>query len=233
MHTERMYVVRKAVGRPGLDGQWDGAAWGGADTLTVGSFHRESSDHHPLTQARMVYDDEGVYGIFRVEDRYVLCTHTEYLSDVSRDACVEFFVEPKPGKGYLNFEMNCGGVMLASYIEDCTRIDDPARPDQTFEKYTRLPWDVASQVAVYHSMPAVVATEIEDPVEWVLEFHIPFSVLETYVGPLGEVAGQRWRANFNKCAEDCSHPHWATWSPIGPELNFHRPDCFAPITFAR
>ena len=23
-----------------------------------------------------------------------------------------------------------------------------------------------------------------------------------------------WRANFYKCGDDTSHPHWAAWSPL-------------------
>jgi len=65
---------------------------------------------------------------------------------------------------------------------------------------------------------------------WTLRFYIPFAVFENYVGPLGEVAGQSWRGNFFKCAEDCSHPHWAAWSPVD-EFNFHLPRCFGTLRF--
>lgn len=225
------YCVRRATRRPGLEGKWDGPAWAHADTLTVRHFHPNSSDHRPLVQVRMVYDSEGVYGIFRVEDQYVLCTHTEYLGHVYEDACVEFFVHPKPDRGYFNFEMNCGGALLLFYIEDPTRLNDPARPDEEFVRSTPVPKPLGSRVRIGHSLPRVVAPEIETPVVWTLEFHIPFSLFETFVGPLGDAAGQEWRANFNKCADACSHPHWGTWAPLGEELNFHQPHRFGPIRF--
>ena len=38
--------------------------------------------------------------------------------------------------------------------------------------------------------------------------------------------------NFFKCADDSSHPHWASWAPIGEALNFHQPQYFAPLRFA-
>ncbi|MBI5094406.1 MAG: diguanylate cyclase, partial [Candidatus Hydrogenedentes bacterium] len=67
--------------------------------------------------------------------------------------------------------------------------------------------------------------------EWADEYPIPRALFETYVGPLGRIDGQTWRANFYKCGDETSHPHWASWAPIGEELNFHQPQYFAPIHF--
>jgi len=38
-----------------------------------------------------------------------------------------------------------------------------------------------------------------------------------------------FRGNFFKCGDETSHPHWASWSPISEELNFHRPETFGSI----
>jgi len=41
-----------------------------------------------------------------------------------------------------------------------------------------------------------------------------------------------WRVNFYKCADDTSHPHWLTWSPVDlPEPNFHHPQSFGILQF--
>jgi hypothetical protein len=225
------YLVRRTATRPGLNGKWDSPVWRRAETLDVAHFHPKSSRHHPATQARLLYDAKHLYGMFRVKDRYVTCTHTGYQTHVYKDSCVEFFVQPKPGKGYMNFEMNCGGGLLLYYIADCTRKRNPADPDDEFNDFTRAPADIGSQVRIYHSLPYIVYPEITDPVEWFLEFHIPIAVLETYVGPLGDPRGQQWRANFNKCADESSHPHWAAWASIGEELNLHQPDKFGVLRF--
>ena len=55
-------------------------------------------------------------------------------------------------------------------------------------------------------------------------------MLARYSGPLGTLAGRAWRANFYKCGDQTSHPHWAAWSPVD-ELNFHLPRCFGTIAF--
>jgi len=95
-----------------------------------------------------------------------------------------------------------------------------------------VPWELARTVQIYHSMPEKVDPEIAEEKVWQLEYHIPFAVLEEYVGPLGDVAGQMWRANFYKCAETNSHPHWATWSPLLDGFDFHSPRFFGVLHFA-
>jgi hypothetical protein len=223
--SELSYTIRKTNMRPGLDGAWDKSAWQHADMVAVDQFLPGGSDHRPVTHAKVLYDADRIYVAFRVRDRFVRCLATEYQGPVYADACVEFFVRPREDKGYFNFEMNCGGTLLLRNVTDPTRVGDE------LAEYTNVPWSLASQIQVYHSMPKTVEPEIADPVEWVVEYSVPFALFESFVGPLGDLAGQEWRANFYKCAENNSHPHFASWSPIHGELNFHQPQFFAPIRF--
>jgi len=218
------YVVRYAGIRPGLDGEWSGDAWAQADTLEVASFRPESSNHRPRTLARMLYDDHGLYGIFHVWDQYVRCVHDGYMAPTYLDSCVELFLQPRRNEGYFNFELNCGGSLLCSYVVD------PTRTPGGFLEYTPLPEADGSQLGIYHSMPSIIDPEIVDPTEWILEFFLPVSLLETRVGAIGELSGQVWRGNLYKCGDETSHPHWASWSPVD-ELNFHLPRCFGAIEF--
>ncbi|MCX7043964.1 MAG: carbohydrate-binding family 9-like protein [Candidatus Sumerlaeota bacterium] len=222
------YLIRRAKQPPALEGQWDEAPWDQAPALDINHFHRMSSDHHPLTQAKALYNEKGIYVAFKVMDRYMRCVWTERMDPVWLDSCCEFFVRPKPGKGYFNFEINCGGALLASYVWDWRR-------DEAGKLAGSEPIEdtLASEVAIYHSMPSFVSPEIETPTEWRLEYFIPFSLFEVHVGALGEIAGKEWRANFYKCGDETSHPHWASWAPIGDALNFHVPDHFAPIVFEK
>lgn len=213
------YTIRLTSARPHLDGEWNSPIWTKADTARIAWFHPMSRDHHPDAQARALYSDEGLHVIFRVKDRYVRSVTTEYSGPVWKDACVEFFVKPRADKGYFNLEMNCGGTFLLGYSGDDS------------VKSERVPWEAASKIEVYHSMPEKVDPEIAEPIEWRVEYFVPFTVFEKYLGPLGNLAGQRWRGNFYKCAENNSHPHWAAWSPVGEKLNFHQPDKFGTIEF--
>jgi hypothetical protein len=218
------YIVRFAAITPDLTGCWNGPAWGQAETLELACFRPEGSDHRPKTAVRLLYDQAGIFGIFRVNDQYILCRQTGYMAPVHKDSCVEFFVKPKQDNGYFNFEFNCGGSLLCSYIID------PIRTAEGFLDFVKLPEEDGKQVLIYHSMPNIVEPEIAGSVIWFLEFFIPFRLLEKYVETIGNVSNQSWYANFYKCGDETSHPHWASWESLA-EKNFHAPECFGIITF--
>ena len=217
------YVITKATQRPSLKGSWNEPPWHPANVITLNNFLAASKSHHPRTEAKVVYQDEGLFVFFRVFDKHIRCVQTNYQDNVCTDSCVEFFVEPRAGAGYFNFEINCGGTLLLYY---CTRPDPSVK-----QVYNPVPWELGRQVIIYHSLPKVVDPEIEVDTEWRIEYFIPFTLFERYFGPLGPMPGQVWRANFYKCADQTSHPHWITWAPLGTEFNFHVPQYFAPIRF--
>jgi hypothetical protein len=218
------YSIQTTSVAPQLQAEWPNTVWEQADTLEIQHFRPESSDHHPRTFARLLYDAHGIYGSFRVQDRYVRCVRTQYHDPVWKDSCVEFFAQPKPDRGYFNFEFNCGGAFLCGYITN------PERTPDGFKEFVKVPAGIGQTIRVGSSLPPRIEPEITEPVEWRLGFFIPFALFEHYVGPLGAITGQEWRGNFFKCAEDNSHPHWASWSQVD-EFNFHRPGCFGTMRF--
>jgi hypothetical protein len=218
------YIVRCSHDMPETGVNWDSPAWSRATTAALEHFRPEGSSHRPKTQVRLLYDGNGIHGIFHVEDRYVRCVHTAYMGEVYKDSCVEFFIKPRQGRGYFNFEFNCGGALRAGYIIDPTRVGDG------FKEWFALPAPDGAAVRVNHSLPAVVDPEIGEPLTWTLAFFIPFALLEKYSGTPGRAAGQTWRGNFYKCADASSRPHWASWAPLAGR-NFHLPNCFGAIRF--
>jgi hypothetical protein len=218
------YVVKRAGSSAPLNADWESGFWVNAETLEIKNFRPESSDHRPRTRARLLHDEKGIHGIFRVEDKFVRCVRTNYFDEVWKDSCVEFFAKPKADAGYFNFEFNCGGAFLCSYIVN------PERTRDGFKDFAKMPLEIAQGIKVKSSLPGKIEKEIEEPVVWTLGFFIPFSIFENYVGAIGRVSGQVWRGNFYKCAEEVSHPHWAAWAPVD-ELNFHLPRCFGKIRF--
>jgi hypothetical protein len=218
-----IYTIHSVASQTALD--LTSETWQRAEVVTVGQFRPESNAHHPRTYVRLLHDNHAVHGLFEVHDQFVLSTRTAYGSEVWKDACVEFFVEPKPGRGYFNFEFNCGGAFL------CNHIVDPTRTADGFKQATRIPEPAMRGVTVQSTLPRVVSPERVEAVVWRLRFSIPVSVMEAYVGDLGELSGQTWRGNFFKCAEDNSHPHWASWSPV-TAFNFHLPECFGELKLA-
>jgi cellulose/xylan binding protein with CBM9 domain len=218
------YAVSNVETAPSMDASWDAPAWGSSPILQVAHFRPEGSDHRPETKARLGYDDAGLHGIFHVRDRYVRCVRTNYFDEVWKDSCVEFFVQPRDAAGYFNFEFNCGGAFLCCYITN------PERAEGGFKEFIKLPAKLGQSVKVRSSLPRTVDPEITEAVDWSLRFFIPFTLFETVLGKPVVTAGKVWRGNFFKCAEQVSHPHWASWAPVD-EFNFHRPQCFGSLHF--
>jgi hypothetical protein len=206
-------------------GLWNGPAWGRVPALDIAHFHPRSSDHRPRVAAKLLYDRECLYALFRVDDRFVRSLHTEYESDTYKDSCVELFLQPHAEAGYFALEVNAGGAFSLRYIED------PTRTANRFARWMAIDRGLASTVRVAHSLPAVVSPEIAEPVSWWVEIGWPFDVFEAHVGPLRPLGAATWRGNCFKCGDETSHPHWASWAPIGEALNFHQPAYFGVFEF--
>ncbi len=198
--------------------------WNKIKSIKINNFRPESSNHRPITKVKLVYNKKGMFGLFTVKDKYIRCIHTKFQQAVYKDSCVEFFVRPNLQKGYFNFEFNCGGTMLCYYIENSKR------EKKGFKKFKRLTKEDGKKVKIFHSMPEYIEPEIKKETFWKLGFFIPFSVLKKYVGKININPGEIWHANFYKCGNETSHPHWGAWSKVD-ELNFHLPQCFGKICF--
>ncbi len=218
------YGILKATARPEMCGLWNGPVWSIAPILNIDHFRPESTSHQPLVQSKLLYDENCLFGFFLVWDRYVRCIHSGFQAPVYEDSCVELFVQPEIGEGYFNFEFNCGGALLVSYIADPTRINGCVAGTIPFSTAE------ARRVMIYHSLPSTVEPEIVDEITWSLEFAIPFVLFERYIGNPGRLEGQQWRGNLYKCGDKTSCPHWASWSPLR-ERNFHAPRDFGVFRF--
>lgn len=218
------YIVNQTA-HAGLEDQaFDSPAWEPAEVARIDHFHPRSSAHRPVTRLRMLRHGRSIHFRFRVDDRFVRCVRTGLQQAVCNDSCVEVFIQPRPDRGYFNFEFNCGGAMLLYYIEDASR-----GAETPFKRYQVVPDEQCRLVPVRSTLPPQVDPEIEQPLTWELGGTFPLELFEAFVGAMGEPAGQEWRGNFYKCGDQTSHPHWASWAPIGAELNFHQPDLFQPI----
>ncbi len=199
-------------------------AWDALTPLPIALFHPRSSDHHPGVRVRIGHSGERVHVRFEVDDRWVLSRQTEFNASVCTDSCVEFFVEPLPGRGYFNFEINAGGTL------HCSHIEDPTPAPGGFARMAFLSPAELAQVEVATSLPRTIDPELPGPISWKLMVGIPVAMLAGRLkAPLA--ADGTWRANFYKCADHSSHPHWASWAPIGERLAFHVPDRFGELVF--
>ncbi len=216
------YQVKKNKTLFRLDVSWDRAPWNDIPALTLDHHMGQKPDHFPRTQAKLCVEDEAVFVMFRVEDQYVRAVATHHQDKVFEDSCVEFFFTPgmDVSKGYFNLEMNCGGTMLF-HFQTARGKDRIIIPKEECDKIMCMP-----------SLPRIVDPEIQVPLTWTVSYRLPFRLLEKYTAAVLPDSGIQWRANFYKCGDKTSHPHWLTWSPVeATKPDFHRPECFGILEF--
>ncbi len=151
---------------------------------------------------------------FMVNERDVLARHTEPLSPVAADSCVEWFVRVPDSTEYYNFEFNAIGAVNAS-----RRV--------TRNEPTRLTLGQIKQIQVAPSLGTQPFGLREGQIQWSLTAVIPFSLLELSPRNLPP----HLFGNFYCCAGGKTPPHYLTWRPIlSDKPDFHRPEFFDIIT---
>lgn len=207
---------------PEIDANWDKFPWKNIRSEPIRNYMGEKPKHIPETRVKIAGDDGAIYVIFRVEDRYVRAVTTGYQGNVCQDSCVEFFFTPNGdlSKGYFNLEMNCGGTALFAF-QQAPRKGTISIPESEYNK-----------IKVAHSLPKIVDPEIEIPVTWTVEYRIPIEIMEKYCPVTFPASKVTWQANFYKCADRTSHPHWLAWSRVDfPTPQFHLPESFGVLEF--
>lgn len=219
---ELKYVVKRAMEPFELDGKPNMNFWQAAEILELRNHMGQKPAHLPKTHAKLLYDKKFIYVFFHVEDRFVRAILKNYSESVCLDSCVEFFFTPNEDilSGYFNIEINCIGTMLFNH-----QIKRGGNP-----KVIKM--SDAEQIKRFTSLSGVIDPEITEPVDWTIEYNVPIGILKKYARVLKPAPGVIWHANFYKCADETSHPHWLTWAPVQfPSPNFHMPEYFGVLEF--
>ncbi|MFC1504623.1 carbohydrate-binding family 9-like protein [Spirochaetota bacterium] len=188
---------------------------------TISNFYGEDiadTAHRVNASFRACHDAQNIIITFYVRELYPKAELTEDNAEVYKESCVEFFIQVHPErKGYYNFEFNCIGTCLVQFGEkgsDRTYID---------------PGRIAS-VRRYPSLGRSPVHEQQGDIEWKLTAVIPVDFF--YETPFNNLSGSISKANFFKCGDELTYPHWASWSKIeSKEINFHQPSFFGEIRF--
>ncbi len=217
-----VHRVSEEVAEKLLTSNWMDPAWESAETLALENFRPESSFYYVTIQAKLLHDGKSIYAIFQAfNDRFVYATHFANNTDVCLDNCVEIFFQPEGAKWYGNCEFSLTGAYLTQFHPD-------AQNPWLGERY--LAPEHQALVETYNSHRRIVAPELPGPVRWHVTAKIPMAAYEPYGGPIGDLSGQHFMANFYHCADLSSHPRWVSWAPL-PILAYHLPECFGEIVF--
>jgi hypothetical protein len=219
---EPVYKITRLMQPMKIDAVWDKPELKSVQPVDINNYMGNIPGFRPEAQAKMMYDDENIYLIFHVKDRYVRCLTQEINGPVWEDGAVEFFFAPDTNKPllYFNLETNCGGTPLMHYNLV------PRKESKVLSNEDILSVEIA------HTLPKIIDPEMKEPVTWTLEYRIPIAMLEKYSSITHPKKGVEWKANFYKIAENSSNPHYITWSPVeNDKPDFHKPEFFGKLIF--
>lgn len=171
--------------------------------------------YKPICAFSIARTDKYLYINYFVRGNCLRAVNTKNNTSVWEDSCVEFFVQIPGEQEYYNFEFNCIGTCLAAKRK--SRNDAKSFTDEQI-----------AQIKCYSSVGNRPFEEMHGLFAWELIVAIPFSLL----GLDGTNLPEKINANFYKCADATSLPHYLSWSPIAlPSPNFHCPEYFGEVYF--
>lgn len=155
---------------------------------------------------------------YKVREQSVRALEATPGNFVYKDSCVEFFIRPRlDDPHYYNFEWNPIGTLYLAYR---TGRDDAEL----------APAEVLQMVKAEPSLGTEPFDERPSDGEWSLLVKIPVGAL--WRSGLDSFDHLHAMANFYKCGDGLSVPHYVTWAPIDtPKPDYHRPEFFVPVDF--
>ena len=216
-----IYQVKKISENIVVDANWNKPHYEEVVPLDIDNFMGNRPKFFPRAQAKVLYNNENIFVIFKVVDRYVRAIETNYCGKVWEDSCVEFFFSPGTNEGYFNIEVNCIGTVLFKH------------QSVPHENVQAIELTDFKKMEFAHTLPKkIIEPEREEQIKWIMEYKLPINILEKYSLIKKPEPGVKWFCNFYKCSENNSNPHWLTWAPIENEKpDFHKPEYFGILEF--
>jgi hypothetical protein len=195
--------------------------WPAIPSLGIDHYLWLENGYRPPVEVKLCYSRSFLHVRFKVEERRVRVKYLKFQDPVYKDSCVEFFIDafPESRLGYVNFETNAAGTLLAAF-----------GPDR-FNRKPLWPEDLGG-----FDVSASVAGPLDGEHggdTWTLEYRVPLALFRKIYG-LEIHPGHRAAANFYKCGDETEFPHYGAWSRVDtPSPDFHRPDFFGEVIFGQ
>ena len=171
----------------------------------------------PEVSFSIEYSGKEIYLKFYIAEDNFKAEMTEPNQMVCEDSCVEFFVSPEEDGIYYNLEFNAIGTCLfgsGTSRADCT-LATPA---------------IISKIRRLTSAGDKPVKEKKGKIAWTITLAIPFEVF--FHHKVKELKGKTFKANFYKCGDKLTLPHYLTWSRIDTSKpDFHQPAYFGILRF--
>lgn len=187
------------------------------EKIRIDTLNWEDFKYKPDVSLAISYSDHEIFLKYYVKEVYFKAEKTETNQMVCEDSCVEFFVSPEDDGLYYNLEFNGIGTCL---IGTGTGREDSKRADP----------EIISKIRRLSSEGNEPVKEKKGEIEWTLAVAIPFEVF--FHHKIKDLKGKTYRANFYKCGDMLSVPHYVTWNPIGTKNpDYHQPKYFGTLKF--
>lgn len=187
-----------------------------AKLQNIGTMNWSEYAYKPEVNFRIAYWQDEIWLKYYVKEENILAKETKINGGVHKDSCVEFFIAPGKEE-YYNFEFNCVGVPHVQY-------------GKVRENRVEIDPEILKLIKVKSSLGDQPFNEKTGGHEWEMMIVIPKASFShsnnlTFKGLQGS-------ANFYKCGDDTSKPHFVTWNPVGTEKpDYHQPTYFGNISF--
>ena len=216
------YRIEKINDPIPIDANWDKPQWEKTKTVALNYYMGKIPKYQSVIEAKMRYDTDNIYVIFKVTDNYIRCKVKDINGPVWEDNAVEFFFAPDtlyPLK-YFNLEINCAGVPLLNY-NALANIDIRTIDTADIKK-----------IKIAHSFMPVSEDEIVGPTTWTLEYMLPLAMLKKYANVTMPAKDVTWKMNLYKIAHKSSNPHYMSWSFVDvADIDMHTPQYFGNLIF--
>jgi hypothetical protein len=183
----------------------------------VGEVNWKDFSYNPEVLFSIGYTISEILLKYYVTENYFKAEKTESNQMVCEDSCVEFFVSPADDGVYYNLEFNGIGTCL---LGSGTGRENSSRADP----------EIISRIRRKASAGKKAVKERTGEFSWTITMAIPLRVFFRH--KIKDLKGKTFRANFYKCGDKLSVPHYLTWNPVGTEKpDFHRPEYFGSVKF--
>ncbi len=187
------------------------------DKLQINTLNWKGYEYKPDVKLTIAYGEKEIFLKYYVTEDYFKAEKTESNQMVCEDSCVEFFVSPENDGIYYNLEFNGIGTIL---LGTGTGRADSKRADPA----------VISRIRRKSSVGDKPVKEKKGKFEWTITIAIPVDVF--FHHKIGDLKGKTFMANFYKCGDMLSVPHYVTWNPVGTENpDYHQPEYFGMLKF--
>jgi len=176
----------------------------------------ENFTYRPKVNFRIGHVQNEIWLKYEVNEKHILARETKINGDVYKDSCVEFFIS-FDGKNYYNFEFNCIGTIHLAY--------GPGRENRKLVNPETI-----KKIAIESSLGSQPFEEKTGNFDWEMMIRIPVECFA--FDQIKSLNRLKATANFYKCGNDTSEPHYLTWNPVKTEKpDYHRPEFFGRIYF--